>query len=1365
MCFFITIWTGNIYNIYFYLIIFASQTFRDYSTLHADTIFNMSYRILFALTFLTFWFRASAAGTMTPLPTDKPLSLYFKNIDVEDGLSQCMVYAILQDKTGFIWLGTQNGLNRYDGISIKTYKRGLSAKGGIANNAIFSLAEDASGKIWIGTDTGVSVFDPVTEKFSVLNITVPGKGTVNGITRSIACDSIGNVWAAVSGHGIFHLDAEGNASLLSADPHGDGNSYLSSVCLDSYGNIFCVAGRQQVVKFNPRGQRKTIFDSKAHGLGGSEINCIYLDNDSTLLLGTVDQGVVAINPGTSARSDAGKWNSIPKDAFVRCIGKDKSGRHWIGSQQGLFVHSPATGAVSHFNHSFSNPYSLSDNAIHSMFRDSEGGMWIGTYFGGVNYCHESADQFEKFYPAPSTHRLSGKCISEFCEDSEGRIWIGTEDAGLNCLNPDGTFSNGFVPARNIHALLNDGSTLWVGSFADGLYTLDTRTGSAHRLKHSSGNDPKVDNNIYSIFKDSGGKIWIGTRKSLDYYDPTAGMISSFPSPINSQVNDMAEDSKGNLWLATIWQGLFRYSHDKKEWLNVHSVSHKDTVGGCKAICLYCDSNDNIWVGTKGAGLVMCDNTGRTLKEYSIADGLPDDVVYRIIPDSSSGIWGSTNNGMFRLDTESGKIRTYTYEDGLPGNQFNYKSGFADSQGNIYFGGVKGFVRFRPDRLICENVPPKIVFNSLKVDNSEIPVGDNPGILSESITHASQITLPYEKSAFSIGFGTLSFASPHRIDFKYKLEGWDKDWVEAHDSREAIYSNLPPGNYTFSVKISDSDGHWDDAISSVRIRIKPPFYLSAWAFLIYFIILASGIFLLWLFLRKRNRQRQAEAISRLQHSYEKELYDLKINFFTNITHEIRTPLSLIKIPIDEVVKNTAKNDPNYPNLSIVKRNTDRLLSLVNQLLDFRKSEVAEMKLNFVNSNISTIIDKVADRFRPAIDVKGLNIHITKPSDLDADIDIEAFTKIVSNLLSNALKHADSYISVNVKADKDRFKISVTNDGTPIPEEKTGVIFQPFVKLDSGPEGTGIGLSLVKRLVEAHGGHISLSQTPDSICFTADFPRRQSVVMETVSQTAPVASLPEIPDEITNATNPFTVLIVEDNPELLLLMERQLQTDFNVITASDGILAVEKLETNYIDLVISDVMMPNMNGMELCDFIKRKTELSHIPVILLTANSDSSRCLDGLKIGADDYIMKPYSIEFLKARILNLINSRRKLIEAFKNSPSIQVDSIADNESNSLFLKELVDKISHDISNPDISVDWLAERLNMSRATLYRKIKGVSDLTPNDFIRLVRLKQAATLLRGGSMRIAEVSEACGFSSPSYFTKCFIKQFGVSPSEYSS
>lgn len=1304
---------------------------------------------------------------------------YFRSFEVEDGLSQNMVYSIIQDREGFMWFGTQDGLNRYDGNTFKIYKKNGDKPGRIGSNGIFSMVQDCNGIIWIGTADGVYAYDPLYESFHRLYNSSSVEEKIEGIVRDLKIDKKDNLWMLLSDKGVCKRDTSGHLDYFSLESVTEDEALnLRALEVDNDGNVWIASYHHGLIRLEPSTRNIMRFNPAENGIGaGMDINEVVFINSETLVLGTVDRGMQSFNINSHAFTPLLEKDAEGKPLFVRRILRSHNGDLWIGAESGVYIMNPQTKSVVNLRHIYNDPYSISDNAIHSMCQDREGGIWLGTFFGGVNYFSENYSQFEKFYPLESSNTISGKSISEFCEDNNGNIWIGTEDAGLNLYNPaDGTFRHGFIPANNIHALFFNGDELWAGTFSDGLYRINTKSGAVRFYKGSQSGQSLGSNDIYSIYKDYAGEIWIGTMTGLYKYNAASDSFSRIqPERIKSQVNDIAQDYKGLLWFATIGDGVFCYDKYEKQWKHYPNVSGSDDAAGKFAVCILQDSRNRLWIGTEGSGIVQYDREDDSfIRVYTTSDGLPNDVIYRLVEDNRGEIWGSTNKGLFKLDTRTDGITVYTHANGLLGDQFNYKSGMRSANGKLYFGGVKGFISFFPDLLRPNDIVPPVIINSLQIYNREVEIGGKRSPLSTSVTHTENIELPYSASIFSIGFSVLSYVSPGGNRYAYKLEGWDKEWVYGgNDPHRVSYSNLRPGEYVFRVKASNSDGLWNEAGAVLNIKILPPFYRTVWAYMAYallvVIVVLTSIKIYLRKIEKRNLILQRE----FEDNKEKELYNAKFEFFTNVTHEIRTPLSLIKGPLDEVMKHIEKNNPNWENLSITQRNANRLLKLVNQLLDFRKAESKVLSASFVRTDIVDIIKETAGRFIPSASIKGINFALkVSVEHFEADIDVEIFTKILSNIFNNALKHAGSYVEAELKVDTDIFIISVSNDGASILPEYGEKIFEPFFKIDNTRKGSGLGLPFARSLVELHHGRLYLGDnTGRHITFVIEIPIRQENVLsftddETTVQTGHVApgeteSMPF--GNIIPSGNVKTILSVEDNEEFQNFLTGQLTKGYKVLKASNGKQAIEILQTEFVDIVISDVMMPVMDGIALCSKIKQDLRYSHIPVILLTAKTNIQSKIEGVKTGADEYIEKPYSIDYLRAKIESLLDNREKILESYKHSPELTYNSIAHSKADEEFLNTLVSIIHNRIEEPDLDVDTLASSMNMSRATFYRKVKNISELTPNDFIKLIRLKRAAELLRERQYRVNEIAFIVGFRSSSYFSKCFFRQFGVLPKDF--
>lgn len=1261
----------------------------------------------------------------------------FRKIEVEDGLSQDMVYTIIQDKDGFLWFGTQNGLNRYDGSALKIYR---SDDARLRSDAIFSLAQDESGKIWVGTLDGLSVMTPGADTFEN-----PAIG--DGLVRDIAISDDGYAWLSLSDTVLCRVSCKDlKGEVVSLRPYLAEGSQIRSICLDGGGNVWIAAFRSGLLKLNLQTGKVDRFLYRPEGsLTGNNFSKVFLLDPNTLLVGTVSDGVLSFNLRNQS------FSRIPQLGgenvrFVHDIGRDKESRIWVGAENGLHIWTQGDG-VTHLVHDTDNPWSISDNAVFSIERDSEGGMWLGTYFGGVNYYSSYASQFEKFFPTGESGSLSGKNVSEFCEREDGLVWVGTEDKGLNLFDPSsGTFKSGFVPSGNIHALRMLDGDLWVGTYSDGLYILRDGKPVEH-FEASSREGSLGDNSVYSIYRDYHGGIWIGTERGL--YSYSKGRFDRVNQEgINSQVNDILQDFDGNLWFVTMGQGVFRLDISSGEWSNA-------TPEGLGSVLMTTGimetSSHDLWFSTDGGGIYMYSRQqGKVVKHLTVSDGLPSNVVYKLLSSPAGDIWGSTASGLFMISGGNGAVRTFTHRAGLLCDQYNYKSGFLSKDGWMYWGGVKGFCRFMPDRLKWPEESSRIVFDKFSVSGNDI-----------SLTNDFVAKVKPSDHVFTIGFADLAFAMAGVNSYKYMLEGADKEWIAASEPQKVTYSNLPPGRYRFLVEAETPGLDRELSYKAFTIRVLPPFWRSGWAYLLYVMLFCGLASFAVLYLRSKERSRNASIVAGMEREKEKELYDSKIEFFTNITHEIRTPLTLIIMPLEELMKKVGKDSPERESLSVIKRNSDRLLSLVNELLDFKKIGSSELQMNYVHADVEDLLRRSVSSFKSMAGIDRLEIRESYPENrLAADVDVEIFEKIMSNLLSNALKHAATFVGVGLRQDGDYFVTVVSNDGDIIPAEDAENIFNPFVKLDPSSSGSGLGLPFARKLAEAHGGSLRLLPEQEDNKFEVRLPLAQAGAFRLNAQETPETQEEQ---ELETGDGRKVIMVVEDNEEFRHFLSRQLGAVYSVLEASGGEAALSLLKDHQVDLVITDLMMPGMDGMELCSRIKQSLEYSHIPVIMLTAKTDLRTKIEGVNNGADEFLSKPFSSEYLSARIRNLLSSRDKMQKDFSHSPYAEISAVAKTKTDQAFLEKITSVISDNMENQDLDVDDLAKALFMSRATLYRKMKGIVNQTPNDFIRLCRLRKAAELIAEKEYKVNEIAYIVGFSSPSYFTKCFQKQFGVSPKDF--
>lgn len=1311
---------------------------------------------------------------------------YFKNLSVQNGLSQNTVNAILQDKQGFMWFGTKDGLNRYDGLSFRKFKHDDRTRRSIGNNFITALYEDAKGNIWVGTDVGLYIYNPEKDSFRHFAELSAENTKIEHTVTAISGDNKGCVWVAVESQGLFCYDLEEgtlqnhtlkNFSFISTNVQSFVFDNSGTLWIGCYGDgLFYSKDRLQTLHpyVSPVDDQKTYENDVVIGLVKGAYNCLYI--------GSLKGGVKELNLTSNKLHDLLSKDESGESAFCRELLVASDNELWIGAESGLYIYNLRMGKYVHLRSSINDPYSLSDNAIYSLCKDREGGIWIGSYFGGVNYYPRFYTYFEKYYPKGTDNGLRGKRVREFCQDNQGILWIGTEDGGLNRFNPKTKTFSFFTPSSaftNVHGLCLIGDHLWVGTFSKGVKVVDTRTGAIVKTYQKT-DSPRslIDNSVFSICCTTTGDIYLGTLFGLLRYNKQSDDFDRIPELNGRFVYDIKEDSGGNLWLATYANGAYCYNVSEKKWKNyLHDENNPKSLPYDKVLSIFEDSHRQIWLTTQGGGFCRFQPDTETFANYNLSAGLPNDVVYQIVEDKEGFLWLTTNNGLVCFQPTTGMMKVYTTSNGLLGDQFNYRSSFETEDGTIYLGSIDGFIAFNPKNFSENKFLPSIVITDFFLFGKEVYAGEPGSPLEKSITFSDQLVLQSNQNSFSFRVAALDFQAPKTSRIMYKLEGFDTDWLTVGESPIVTYSNLRYGDYTFRVKVANSDGVWSDDEVVLEVHILPPFYLSIWAYCAYALLIIGCSLQIVVYFKRRSNSKHRRQMEKFEQEKEREVYHAKIDFFTNVAHEIRTPLTLIKGPLENIILKKQVDAETREDLNVMKQNTERLLNLTNQLLDFRKTESQGFRLNFAKCNVTEVLKETHVRFTSLAKQKGLEFTLQVPEkDFYAHVNREAFTKIISNLLNNGVKYAESYVHIFLEVseadDNNSFRIRTENDGVIIPNEMKEEIFKPFVRFNEKEDGkvttgTGIGLALSRSLAELHQGTLAMGEGEENNTFCLTLPIVQDMTITlTPEPEAGMDKMSEIPaGEAEKKDNRPTVLVVEDNPDMLAFVVRQLSKEYAVLTATNGEEALQVLDGNYVNLVVSDVVMPVMDGFELCKRIKSDLNYSHIPVILLTAKTNIQSKIEGMELGADAYLEKPFSVEYLQACASSLIQNREKLRKAFAQSPFVAANTMALTKADEDFIKKLNEVIQVNYSNPEFSMDDMADSLNMSRSNFYRKIKGVLDLSPNEYLRLERLKRAAQLLKEGENRVNEICYMVGFNSPSYFAKCFQKQFGVLPKDFVS
>ena len=1306
---------------------------------------------------------------------------YFRHYTNDDGLSNNTVMAGIQDRRGFMWFATKEGLNRFDGSRFRIFSHNQTLSNSLPDNYILTLCEDNQGWIWIGTARGLCYYLPDNDYFGTIE---DENFRVDRAVVDIVADNNDNIWLATF-TGTYKYSKQ--SGILT---HYAGSDYFLPVkiSLTNAGDIWISAYDGNIYKYDTRTDDfigfKILTDKET--AASATLGKIVDAGSYGFVIPTTTAGLRLFEPNSGRVTDLFEDDSrLHNDIIINTIRLFENNDIWIGSESGIYIYNLETGFVKALQMVPTDPYSLSNNAIRFIYQDMEGGVWTGTFYGGVNYLPHENKPFEKFYPTGLPGSLTGNVVREIRADSYGNIWLGTEDAGLISLDPrTGIFSSYYgsspsrVNSRNVQGLLVDNDELWVATYDNGIYVLNLKSGNIKY--HYTIQDPGkglLTNSFVTFLRTGDGTVFAGSVSGMYRFNRET---SSFRLVENvapgAFIHALYEDSGGNIWIGTYGRGLYRYDPKSEICEQVTSdTSDYDNINNEFITSIYEDRDHNLWFTTEGNGFSYISAATEKITRFIPGRDIEFAIYCAILQDSHGHLWITSTRGLLRYEPVTGTYTVYTRDDGLLGNTFSYNSAYLDKNGRMYFGMGNGLLAFNPAEIKESIYNPPVYFTDLLVNGKEYPNYGSGSPDSKSILVTDRISLKHNQSSLSIDFVSPSFTSPDLTKYRYMMEGADPDWVLMSGDRQVNYANLSPGDYIFRVVSSTSGNIWSEAEARLRIRIFPPFWLSLPAYILYLITVAIiGYFLIMAYLKRKaiENQRQIEAI---EAGKEREILNAKINFLTNITHEVRTPLTLIKGPLDRILKAGTKNlNDHEENLLIIKKNTDRLLNLTNQLLDFRKTEKERMRLNFIRTDLYELIESTFNLFLPYSEEKQISVRLHSPvNHYELAIDREAIIKILSNLLSNALKFAESKVDICLEPGSDQdsvLRVRVNNDGTAIPKELAEKIFEPFYQLDSnkpGKKGTGLGLSLARSIAELHHGRLFLD-TAVSHCnsFVLELPRYQEESIKEIEHPAEEANLNEA-DEFevfsSSANTCHNLLLVEDEIEMGRFIAREISGEYNVILTHNGEEALKALKKFNIILVVSDVIMPVMNGYELCRQIKSTIEFSHIPVILLTASVHVDAKIEGLDSGADAYIEKPFETDHLMAQILNLIRNRRLEQQNFINSPLAHFRSVALNKTDEDFLKKLNSTLMENISETDLSVEKISEIMGISVSTLYRKVKALTDLNSVEYIRLTRLKKAAELLIDGNFRINEISYLVGFSSPSYFATSFQKQFGISPSQF--
>lgn len=1274
----------------------------------------------------------------------------YRRYDARSGLSDNSVKDICQDSRGYMWFATKDGFNRFNGYRFDVF--GSSFSGEHLNIDVIRPHSDGI-RIWLGCTEALMLFDPRDESLTRFDArSSEGKGIENCI--SLLYDPLGDLWIGTD-DGLFRWDERIGRLFRYELEEGDGSACrgIRTIFEDSGGEIWVgtTAGLYRYHRKTDRFGRNAKPKPESSLLGDNEITAVVEAEEGKLLIGMQNGYLGEFDVYTGRFTEFPAFDAEGRKLSVtriHTIFRRDMNRYMIGSDSGLFFFSRKNGVWS------VSGDDLADESIYRCFRDREGGVWIGTYFCGVNYLSPRQDEILWYYDDGHPESLDGNAVSQFCDDGRGNLWIATENGGLNHFDVrNRKFTNHTARSHNnLHALCTDGDDLLIGTFSQGLDRMNLRTGKVVNYRNIPGDSASLCNDyVYAIFRASDGTLYVGTMAGMCTFDKRRERFSRVEITEGRFIYDIAEDAGGNIWVASKVSGIYRYSPGDGTWKNYrHDEFDPRSPADDKYIRVYVDTGGQVWFCGESAGICRYDPATDGFENFGAADNLPNGIYYGVLDDSAGNLWLSSNQGILKYNPQLRTCVRYTTEDGLQSNQFNFRSSHKAGDGTFFFGGINGFNYFSPFNISVNKVRPEIVISSVCMHRADsFSVGSERQTAPDGSLRISSKTI-----SFDINFECLSYVAPGQNRYAWKLEGFNSDWVYT-DQHSVSFMKLPAGRYVFRVRGCNNDGYWSDATRSLEISVQPHPFLSPVAKGVYFllVVLLIGVGVR-IILRRQGEKK------------EKELIQAKMAFFTQVAHEIKTPVTLIKSPLERIIETGKWNSDVTANLDIMKRNVDRLLELIRQLLDFRKVDNEGFRLSRREIDVSLLVEETVARFRNS--TEKIAIRTDCP---DAHVlfyaDGEAFTKILSNLLNNALKYSETMIRVELTMLDNAFRVTVTNDGEVVPPEMREAIFAPFFRHTRKSEstGTGIGLALSRSLAELHHGTLVMGGDRELNEFILTIPVCRQEAAD-AGDPASEENPESIPDERGDpGWEAYSILVVEDNPEMCAFIRRQVSENYSVLTAENGVEALELLEKNFINLIVSDIMMPKMDGIELCRRVKNDLRYSHIPLILLTAKTNLRSKISGMDAGADAYVEKPFSSDYLLSVIANLIKSRQKLSEAFSKNPLVLANTMATSSADTDFIVRLQEIIHANLSDPEFKINDIAEMVHMSRASFYRKIKGVLDMTPNDYLRLERLKTAARLLKDKRYHINEVCYMVGFSSTSYFAKCFQKQFGVLPKKFVS
>ena len=1324
------------------------------------------------------------------------------------GLSSSLINQMFLDKQGYIWIATEYGLNRFDGLRFADYRHVSADSSSIRNNYVRALFEDSGNDLLVGCIDGLMKYDRETNTFSEIPMIRAGKRVFPHVTQMLELHN-GEIWMTTTGQGMFRLDEEQKQAVSVDNPLKQSNyNFQSCFYEDSYYNIWIGTYGNGLICYMPATKEVRVFKSPV--LNDNNIAAIIEDKQGNLFVGTQKRGLSCYNRKDNSFTPVPYTGNSALSVYCMSL---VDGQLLVGTDgQGLKMYNPVKKQLEDYIINAA-PIDFSEGKIHTILEDKDKNLWLGLFQKGLVLIPKHSNPFE-YYGSKSIYYnpIGQGCVMSIFQDSNQHLWVGADNEGIYELNAEGKRLRHYQPGSSARSVANtimcvyedSEKNLWLGSYTRGVAKLNRKTGECDYSL------PVDNEKILSIAEDKQKNLYIGTLGSGFYqYNLQTGNLRHYESSkdetgdlrrnelANDWINYIFCDSEGLVWLGH-YKGISCFDPLRGSFINYRQVN--TLISGCVGYAIQEDYSGNIWAGTTDGLYCFNKKTGE-LKRFTTADGLPNNVICGLCEDFRHDIWISTYMGISRYDVKNNRFVNYYSGDGLQGTEFTHGAFYKDKQGKIYFGGINGITCFSPERIGNVSKETNVWITDFYVFNQPIHKNSLSGgdpIIHTSVQDAELFRLSHEDNTFSIVFSTLQYNNPGQISYQYKINELSSQWLSTEPGVNRVtYNNLPPGRYTFQVRALNY-GNYSET-RTVKILITPPWHQTWWAYCIYAVL--AGLLVWGIVNYIVSRMRHRREIMKREHA--EQLNEAKLQFFINISHEIRTPMTLIINPLEKLLADK-KDGELHKTYLMIYRNAQRILRLINQLMDIRKLDKGQMFMKFRETDMVGFIDDLMQTFEYMAHKKNIRfVFEHKMPQLKVWIDLNNFDKVLLNILSNAFKYTpdggEVQVSLTTGQDMTRrdalreyFEIVITDSGIGIDRNKIERIFERFYQIDNDVTksnfGTGIGLHLSRSLVQLHHGVIFAENREDvsGSRFVIRIPLGSAHLrtdeLETVDANTsmfhtvdkPVlAKLEEAlmeegeePEAGVKAKTHYRVLVVEDEVEIKTYLKSELADDYKVETCNNGKEAYDLVLRDAPDLIISDVMMPEMDGLTLCRKIKQNTNVNHIPVILLTAKSKPEDTLEGMETGADAYMVKPFNMELLKKTVANLIANRRLLRNKFSGAQQQEdkMEKITMKSNDEILMGKIMKVVNEHLDDPALNVEMLASEVGLSRVHVHRKLKELTNLSTRDFIKNIRLQQAAALLaQDQKLTVSEIAYATGYTNLSHFSSSFREKYGMSPKEY--